>query len=425
TITFSVAIIHFITARYKFTVDSVHDISPKWVDYFPPPSTLDCTAYLEGEQEKIRQALVIQKSYIYPFISDDKFVVLTKDCDRYKRLKGYFTNSSKEEKEFPIAFSILLYKEAEQAEKLLQAIYRPQNLYCLHIDRNSPSPVHTAMAAIAKCFDNVFIVSKSEKVVYAGFSRLKADINCMEDLVVKSTSWKYFLNLPSQAFPLKTNAELVKILKIYNGSNDIEGITGDRMLANRYRYKHILVKASEGARLHLEKTEKLKERPPHNITIVKGSAYGVFSRAFVEFLLTDKFAVDLLKWCEDIYSPDEYFWATLHHQGFYGTLRPPGGYSGEPDKKLWLAMYASWSQPCHGRFVRGVCVFGLGDIARLTSRKELFANKFYLQFHPFALHCMADWIRNKSLSNVPSDLYYYRQLSFINAGKDSVKNILT
>ena len=35
-------------------------------------------------------------------------------------------------------------------------------------------------------------------------------------------NWKYYLNLASQAFPLKTNAELVTILKTYNGSNDIE-----------------------------------------------------------------------------------------------------------------------------------------------------------------------------------------------------------
>ena len=35
-------------------------------------------------------------------------------------------------------------------------------------------------------------------------------------------NWKYYLNLASQAFPLKSNAELVKILKAYNGSNDIE-----------------------------------------------------------------------------------------------------------------------------------------------------------------------------------------------------------
>ena len=44
----------------------------------------------------------------------------------------------------------------------------------------------------------------------------------MSDMLKINPNWKYYLNIPSQAFPLKTNVELVKILKTYNGSNDIE-----------------------------------------------------------------------------------------------------------------------------------------------------------------------------------------------------------
>ena len=44
----------------------------------------------------------------------------------------------------------------------------------------------------------------------------------MTDMLKLNRNWKYYLNIASQAFPLKTNAELVKILKAYNGSNDIE-----------------------------------------------------------------------------------------------------------------------------------------------------------------------------------------------------------
>ena len=44
----------------------------------------------------------------------------------------------------------------------------------------------------------------------------------MSDMLNIDSNWKYYINLASQAFPLKTNAELVKILKTYNGSNHIE-----------------------------------------------------------------------------------------------------------------------------------------------------------------------------------------------------------
>ena len=37
-----------------------------------------------------------------------------------------------------------------------------------------------------------------------------------------TANWKYLLNLASTEFPLRTNYELARILKIFNGANDIE-----------------------------------------------------------------------------------------------------------------------------------------------------------------------------------------------------------
>lgn len=44
----------------------------------------------------------------------------------------------------------------------------------------------------------------------------------MKDLLSFS-KWKYFINLTGREFPLRTNYELVKILKVYSGSKDGEG----------------------------------------------------------------------------------------------------------------------------------------------------------------------------------------------------------
>ena len=51
-----------------------------------------------------------------------------------------------------------------QVERLLRAIYMPQNVYCIHIDSKSPDNVQHSAAAIANCFDNVFIASRQESV---------------------------------------------------------------------------------------------------------------------------------------------------------------------------------------------------------------------------------------------------------------------
>ena len=45
----------------------------------------------------------------------------------------------------------------------------------------------------------------------------------MKDLLQYNNVWKYVINLPSQEFPLKTNEDLVHILQILNGSNEIKG----------------------------------------------------------------------------------------------------------------------------------------------------------------------------------------------------------
>lgn len=229
-----------------------------------------------------------------------------------------------DEKNFPIAFSLILHKDIKHFEILLHTIYRPQNIYCLHVDQKSPQDYKDAIWKIADCFPNVFVASKLEAVFYASYSRLQADLNCMEDLLQKSVTWKYLINIAGQSFPLKTNLELVNILQIYNGSNDIEGITGKRALIYRAEYVHKI-----NAKGNLERLNVHKTAPPHGIKLVKGSAYGVFSRAFVKFVVSSNISKDLLNWMKDIYSPDEYFWATLHHSSLNPHLNVPGSYKGK------------------------------------------------------------------------------------------------
>ena len=51
-------------------------------------------------------------------------------------LGRYFTKPlTEEEAQFPIAYSILFYNDLQQTEKLLRAIYHPQNIYCVHLDK--------------------------------------------------------------------------------------------------------------------------------------------------------------------------------------------------------------------------------------------------------------------------------------------------
>lgn len=367
--------------------------------------------YRSDKAEIIRTSKIGTNSKFYRKVFLQEF----KNCKSLLEKSKYILNVSQEEKTFPIAFSILLYKDFFQVERLLRAIYRPHNIYCLHTDAKSSRSLQDNIRRLTTCFDNVFVASKLEDVVYASYSRLQADFNCMVELLRSNVSWKYFINLPSQAYPLKTNAEIVKILKIYNGSNDIEGITGTRMLPERYQYSYHVV-TSNNKRV-IENTYRKKTPPPHNIQIVKGSAYGVFSRAFVQFVMTDGRVQDFKKWLEDTNSPDEYIWATLNHLKYNGHLNAPGGYRGDPEDKPWLATYATWKgdAPCHGKWVRSICVFGVGDVPNLLNKRQLFANKFYLDYQPAAIHCMEEYYFRKVRSKMSLDTEYYKNLPFVNS----------
>ncbi|KAK3608206.1 hypothetical protein CHS0354_039222 [Potamilus streckersoni] len=373
-------------------------------------TAVDCKHIIEGQKEEIANAKIWMTKHPKNSIPDAEYLNLTSDCNAYKRERGFLDFIvTEEEEKYPIAYSILVYQEVEQLERLLWAIYRPQNIYCIHVDLSSPKAVHNAVNAITGCFDNVFVVSKKETVIYEGFSRLQADINCMADLFQKNRKWKYFINLPSQQYPIKTNQEIVKILQIYNGANDIEGMTGNRMLPNRFKYVHKYVPQDRG-KAKIYRTNVTKSVPPHNITIVKGSAYGIFSRNFVRFVIYDEKARDLLEWCKEVLSPDEYYWAMLNHNPHLGA---PGSYKGPPDKKRWLAVFAKWGERCQGKYVRGVCVFGVGDLHELVAREELFVNKFHLTYQPLALDCLEEWLYNRTFNSEIVDLDFYRNLPFI------------
>ncbi|KAH9513177.1 Beta-1,3-galactosyl-O-glycosyl-glycoprotein beta-1,6-N-acetylglucosaminyltransferase 4 [Bulinus truncatus] len=312
----------------------------QWVG-FPDLSDVDCRKTLNNSTKNDLFPKTVSR--VFPH----QLITLTSDCLKFRTNAGFLRHPavSEEEKMFPLAFIILFYKDLDQILFLLRAIYRPHNVYCLNIDTKSSVEFLEAVRSVARCLPNVFVASKLESIVYAGFSRLMADINCMKDLLRHPVKWKYVVNLPGQQFPLKSNLELVKIFQAYNGANDVEGITGNRMLSMRYKYRHDYVTNNQSGEMNLVRSHVKNPPPPHGIEIVKGSAYGTFSWGFVNFTINHPVAQDFLEWCKTVSSPDEYFWATLHHSKVTAV---PGGFTGDPNKKPWLSAYASWGgrDPC-------------------------------------------------------------------------------
>ena len=191
-----------------------------------------CQQIIAGDQRFIKKAQNTMRRWQKLHLSTLDYIKLSSHCENFISNREYvLTALSKNEEEFPIAFSITTYRDIEQFERLLRAIYRPQNYYCIHVDKKSPQIFHRAVQHISSCFSNVFVTSNIISVTWGEFSVLKSDLICMKDLWTRSKSWKYFINLTGQEFPLKTNNEIVDILQKLKGKSIVKGITPPK---NRY-----------------------------------------------------------------------------------------------------------------------------------------------------------------------------------------------
>lgn len=233
------------------------------------------------------------------------------ECRDYVLGSHYLTRTlSADEAAFPLAYIVTLHKDFGTFERVFRAIYVPHNVYCVHVDEKALAEFRRAVERLVGCFPNAFLASKAEPVIYAGVSRLQADLNCMKDLLRPGTRWKYVLNMCGQDFPLRTNREIVQYLKGFKGRNITPGVLPPPAIAVRTKYvykEHIGKEAS-----YMRQTTQVKAPPPHNLTVYFGSAYVALTRRFVEFLFDDPRAIDLLEWSKDTYSPDEHFWVTLN-----------------------------------------------------------------------------------------------------------------
>ncbi|XP_033096124.1 N-acetyllactosaminide beta-1,6-N-acetylglucosaminyl-transferase-like [Anneissia japonica] len=350
---------------------------------------VNCTKIINGEQPYVHDVYAMLEDHRdieknLPVPDDIDVLSWMADCDEYKARRKYPTKPfSKEEGDFPLAYIIVTHKESAQLERLLRAIYHPQNVYCVHPDAKSPHAFHSVVHKLSECFDNVFVASKLESVQYAGYTRLLADINCMDDLLRRPEPWKYAMNMCAQDFPLKTNLEIVQQLKMYKGHNDINGILPPRYIQSRTRFIYRTTLTGK-----LTSTAKRKTNPPHGLTIYFGNAYYAATRRFVNYIINDQVAIDLLRWSNDTYSPDEHYWVTLQRD-----KRTPGGYPNATwDENVRFMKWGDIPKhpPCKGKYVRGLCVFGVGYMEYLTRQPHLLANKFYYSFDPITLQCIEE-----------------------------------
>ncbi|XP_070809750.1 beta-1,3-galactosyl-O-glycosyl-glycoprotein beta-1,6-N-acetylglucosaminyltransferase 3 [Pituophis catenifer annectens] len=373
-----------------------------------PMENISCSGISRGDIKAMEDALVSRLQWKSKRLALDEmfYLNLTKDCQNFKerrRFVGFYL--SEEEENFPIAYSMVIHENIEMFERLLRSIFAPQNVYCVHVDRKSPELFQKAVRAIVSCFDNVFLASKQESVVYASWSRVQADLNCMKDLLQSKVRWRYLLNTCGTDFPIKTNTEIVRALKLLNGKNNMESEKPSSYKRNRWKYHHEVTNA-------IVQTKVTKSPPPQNSPMFTGNAYIVVTREFVQHLFTDPSARRLIEWSKDTYSPDEHLWATLHRMPEVPGSVPSSDKFDLTDMNA-IARVVKWAYSegdvskgapypqCTGAYKRAVCVYGFGDLRWLLSQHHLFANKFDPSVDDYVIQCLEEYLRHKAIYQKP------------------------
>ncbi|NXC03921.1 GCNT3 acetylglucosaminyltransferase, partial [Orthonyx spaldingii] len=370
----------------------------------PPSRRINCSRIARGDQKAIEEAQLSNLEVANRKASPTPGVYLnmTRDCKAFKESRRYIEFPlSQEEEEFPIAYSMVVHYKIDMFERLLRSVYAPQNVYCVHVDGKSSPAFQEAVRAIAACFPNVFIASRLESVVYASWSRLQADLNCMQDLLESPVPWRYLINTCGTDFPIKTNAEIVRALQLLQGQNNVESERPTAAKRQRWEFHYEVGKT-------IFRTAQKKEPPPHSYPMFTGSAYIVVTRSFVQHIFEDPTAQKLLEWSKDAYSPDEHVWATLN--------RMPGVPGGTPYSNKFeltdmnaLPRLVKWQfmegditkgapyPPCTGRYQRAVCIYGVGDVPWMLRQHHLLANKFDPDMDDAAVQCLEQYLRHKAL----------------------------
>ncbi|XP_068578760.1 beta-1,3-galactosyl-O-glycosyl-glycoprotein beta-1,6-N-acetylglucosaminyltransferase 3-like [Cebidichthys violaceus] len=358
----------------------------------------------EGRKDELEGLLALWRRQI--LLSENFYLDVTKDCPSYIEKRGFITAPfSEEENNFPIAYSMVIHEKIEMFERLLRAVYTPQNIYCVHVDQKSTKEFQKAVEAIISCFPNVFLASRLERVIYASWSRVQADLNCMKDLLNSQVQWRYLLNTCGTDFPIKTNGEMIKAMKTLNGRNSMETEVTNDYKKNRWLYHYNVTNEIIG-------TDVKKSPPPISSPMFQGNAYFVVTRDFVKHVMQNREVQQLLEWERDTWSPDEHLWATLQRMPSVPGSVPAHKKYDVSDLQA-LARVVKWAghagdmkngapyYPCTGVYRRSVCVYGAGDLPWLLRQYQLFANKFDPEVDDIAIRCLESVLRLKALGHDP------------------------
>uniref|UniRef100_A0A915NJV5 Uncharacterized protein n=1 Tax=Meloidogyne floridensis TaxID=298350 RepID=A0A915NJV5_9BILA len=336
---------------------------------------IDCKRIIEGDEDYIKLEAKSRLTY-----KDTKHLLM--DCRSIKE-RNYFLEKPNEEKKYPLAYARIVYGSYRFLEAEFATNYQHQNWYCYAVDSKiGNKQFFKRIKSLAKCFPNVIVPTKRFPVNKDGVNMVTAFMSCLEELSKKKYKWEYVFTLQNFDIQIKTNEEIIQILKWLGGANDVEySLDKKELIQALYKKFNWTFKD-----LKLFKDEKLNnqvdtEGKPLSLKITKGYIQASLARPFVDFIVQK---LDLTQLLDHLNNCGEYGCDELFFQSLLATdvLKAPNSFTHKCVDKNISTPYA----------------------VNLRDNNFLFANKIKADFDFGAILCWHEEMRSRALKRFHKEM---------------------
>ena len=383
------------------------------------------------------------------FWYDDQGVISrTSDCEKY--FKQFVPVLGVDEEYLfhenissaPLAFSHLVHTQSAILEVFLAVYFRPNNFYCIHVDKKSSRIFKKAITNLINCYSNktkhgkIFILPEidSFSVYWGGNTMLKADLKCLNKLVELNHQrshtfrWSHSVSIAGSELPIVTYSTFSNTINKKLGPNlsSVESFLMPK--GNYFRISH---EQKKNRKLSLDGSQKDNvfelsiplNRHSNSTTakisssnqtiqfkLFKGIRNVILSFEDANFLLNHKIARALLHWISQGLFTEEHFYSTAirfkkdRDDPYYMTQNLSAQIIGNNSGGVTFTngntlhgicpRFTKWGcVDCFGKCIRKICNFNIKDLDKINdnSTECLIANKFNLNVDPSAVS--QQWIK--------------------------------
>ncbi|CAD5220319.1 unnamed protein product [Bursaphelenchus xylophilus] len=347
---------------------------------------LNCSRYFRPNSSEMR-------SYQRIGVLDPE--ELSMDCQEIRRRRTFASNVYPEEVGFELAIVKAVYKDYIFHESEISAIYSPNNFYCYVLDSKADKLFKTRLRSLASCFENFIVPDMEFDMTSDGTNIIPAQHHCLELLLSKK--WEYVFMLENNDMMIKTNRELVKILRLYDGANDVSASSLKRLTQRRVKYAKEMDLSLKNLRIFRDASLNL---PNVSLKPIKSLTQSTFSYAAVHYMFNALNLEVFKNITNQGRFTQELFVATLNANE---VLKIPGGFTEKcRDTTAAMTRFTKWRERrgCRSRKMRHqICILDMNDLHEMARSPRFTANKMLQEFDFGGISCWHEYIYNRQHSS--------------------------